>query len=41
MIWLLEGLAVFLVSLVLTGIIIPQLLLIAFRKNLFDVLDER
>lgn len=41
MIWLLEGLAVFLVSLVLTGIIIPQILLIAFRKNLFDVLDER
>lgn len=31
----------FLVSLFLTGIIIPKILLIAYRKNLFDVPDER
>ena len=31
----------FLVSLLLTGVIIPKLLLIAFRKNLFDEPDER
>lgn len=32
---------VFLVSIILTGIIIPKILLIAFRKNLFDEPDER
>lgn len=32
---------VFLVSIVLTGIIIPKILLIAYRKNLFDEPDER
>lgn len=37
----LECLAVFCVSLLLAGIIIPQILLIAFRKNLFDEIDER
>lgn len=31
----------FFVSLLLTGIIIPKLLLIAYRKNLFDEPDER
>ncbi|MCM1310577.1 MAG: undecaprenyl/decaprenyl-phosphate alpha-N-acetylglucosaminyl 1-phosphate transferase [Bacteroides sp.] len=31
----------FLVSLLLTGIIIPKILLIAYRKNLFDVPDAR
>ena len=36
-----ECLAVFLVSLLLAGIIIPQILLISFRKNLFDEVDER
>ncbi len=36
-----QCLAVFLVSLGLAGIIIPQILLIAFRKNLFDDVDER
>lgn len=39
--WIFDGLAVFFVSVVLAGIIIPQILLIAFRKNLFDVPDER
>lgn len=36
-----DGLSVFAVSLLLTGIIIPQILLIAFKKKLFDVPDER
>ncbi|MDE6486632.1 MAG: undecaprenyl/decaprenyl-phosphate alpha-N-acetylglucosaminyl 1-phosphate transferase [Muribaculaceae bacterium] len=36
-----ECLAVFFVSLLLAGIIIPQILLISFRKNLFDEIDER
>ena len=32
---------VFLVSLFITGLIIPKILLIAFRKNLFDEVNER
>lgn len=39
--WLYTDLAVFCVALLLTGIIIPQILLIAFRKKLFDEVDER
>lgn len=39
--WLMTSLAVFFISLALAGIIIPQILLIAFRKKLFDVPDER
>lgn len=39
--WLIISISVFLISLILAGIIIPQILLIAFRKNLFDVPDER
>lgn len=39
--WLHTDLAAFLVALVLTGIILPQILLIAFSKNLFDEVDER
>lgn len=39
--WIINDIAVFAVSLVLAGIIIPQILLIAFRKNLFDDVDER
>lgn len=39
--WIINDIAVFVVSLVLAGIIIPQILLIAFRKNLFDDVDER
>lgn len=34
-------LSVFLISTILSGIIIPQILLIAFRKKLFDEPDER
>ena len=38
---LINSLAAFLISAVFAGILIPQILLIAFRKNLFDVPDER
>lgn len=37
----LDGLAVFLLSATICGFIIPKILLIAFRKQLFDVPDER
>ena len=36
-----QCLGAFLVSLLLAGIIIPQILLISFRKNLFDDVNER
>lgn len=39
--WLLIDLAVFLIVLTITGLIIPQILLVAFRKNLFDDIDPR
>ncbi|MDE6125754.1 MAG: undecaprenyl/decaprenyl-phosphate alpha-N-acetylglucosaminyl 1-phosphate transferase [Muribaculaceae bacterium] len=39
--WILDAVCVFLVSLTLAGIIIPQILLISFRKKLFDEPDER
>lgn len=39
--WLENDLLVFAVSVVLAGIIIPQILLIAFRRKLFDEVDER
>ena len=39
--WTLDCIAAFLISLVMAGIIIPQILLIAFRKKLFDVPDAR
>ncbi len=39
--WIYTDLMVFCVALVLTGIIIPQILLIAFSKKLFDEVDER
>ncbi len=39
--WIFTDLAVFIIALVLTGIIIPQILLIAFSKKLFDEVDER
>lgn len=40
-VWLINCLAVWLLSIVLSGFVIPQILLIAFRKKLFDVPDER
>lgn len=39
--WLIIDLSVFLCVASLTGVIIPQILLIAFRKNLFDTPDPR
>lgn len=39
--WILDAFCVFLISLMLAGIIIPQILLISFRKKLFDEPDER
>lgn len=39
--WLLIDFSVFLCVATVTGIIIPQILLIAFRKNLFDTPDPR
>lgn len=39
--WILDAVCVFLVSIMLAGIIIPQILLISFRKKLFDEPDER
>lgn len=40
-IWLIENLFAFSVSVLLTGFLIPQILLIAFRNQLFDSVDER
>lgn len=39
--WIINDIAAFAISFVLAGIIIPQILLIAFRRNLFDEIDER
>lgn len=39
--WILNDIISFFISLFLAGIIIPQILLIAFRKRLFDDIDER
>lgn len=39
--WIVIDLVVFLVSVCLSGIIIPQILLISFRKKLFDMPNER
>lgn len=39
--WFENDILVFTISVVLAGIIIPQILLIAFRRKLFDEVDER
>ncbi len=39
--WIINDVFTFATSLLLAGIIIPQILLIAFRKKLFDEVDER
>lgn len=39
--WILNDIIAFFISLFIAGIIIPQILLIAFRKKLFDDIDER
>lgn len=40
-IWTINLVAAFLISAFLAGVLIPQILLISFRKKLFDVPDER
>lgn len=39
--WIANDILSFFTALILAGIIIPQILLIAFRKKLFDEIDER
>lgn len=39
--WTIDGVLVLLISLVVTGILIPRILLISYRKNLFDIPDAR
>lgn len=39
--WIFNDILAFFISLFLAGIIIPQILLIAFRKKLFDEIDDR
>lgn len=39
--WHINAILAFLISCVIAGILIPKIILIAFRKNLFDVRDER
>ena len=39
--WAVNGFAVFALSVILTGILIPKILLISFRRRLFDVPDAR
>ncbi len=39
--WIINIVGVFVLSVVLAGVIIPQILLVAFRKELFDEKDER
>lgn len=38
---ILNSLSVLIISVLMAGVLIPQILLISFRKNLFDVPDER
>lgn len=40
-IWLLNNILAFVIAFLLTGVMIPQILAIAFRRNLFDGHDER
>ena len=40
-IWIHNDIIAFLISVLLAGILIPQILLISFRKKLFDDIDER
>ena len=39
--WIINVSLVFVLCVFLAGIVIPQILLIAFRRKLFDVPDER
>ena len=39
--WWIIDLCVFLLNAMITGFVIPKILLVAFRKKLFDIPDER
>lgn len=39
--WLLSEVSVFVLCVLLAGVLIPKILLVAFRKSLFDIPDER
>lgn len=39
--WIINSIFVFSIAILCSGILIPQILLISFRKNLFDTHDER
>lgn len=39
--WIINTLIVFALCVLLAGVLIPQILLIAYRRNLFDEVDER
>lgn len=39
--WIINCIVVFALCVLLAGVLIPQILLIAYRKNLFDEVDER
>ncbi len=39
--WIFNGVFALLISMLVTGILIPRILLISYRKNLFDVPDKR
>ncbi len=39
--WIINSLIVFALCVLLAGVLIPQILLIAYRRKLFDEVDER
>jgi UDP-GlcNAc:undecaprenyl-phosphate GlcNAc-1-phosphate transferase len=39
--WTVNSILVFIVCALFAGVLIPQILLISFRRNLFDMPDER
>ena len=39
--WIINSVLVFVISAFCAGVLIPQILLISFRKQLFDIPDER
>ena len=39
--WIINALIVFSLCVLFAGVLIPEILLIAYRRNLFDEVDER
>ncbi len=39
--WIINSLIVFALCVLLAGVLIPQILLIAYRRKLFDEVDEK